>query len=104
MKKIVWLVFLVCSLSVQAQVNIVPKPVEIRLGKGFFTLTGRTEIAYDHKAENAARFLADYLKTYYNINCRLTAGIHGKQAILLMSGGKQEKKGFYDLKIDNLAI
>src|SRR5258708_29967019 len=103
MKKAAWIVFLFCPVIIYAQVNIIPQLAEVKMGKGFYAIDKKVQVAYDVKTKRSAQFLADYLTNFYKIKCQLTSDLHGAKAILLMSG-PVNKKGEYKLKIDKSAI
>jgi hexosaminidase len=97
------LTFFVAVVSAQ-EINIIPLPGEMKVGKGSFTITNQTVIAYDDKTKLSALFLSEYLRENFGIELRLTMHNRDQKAILLMSGGGQEKKGAYILKCDNNGI
>src|SRR6267154_1248237 len=98
MKKFAWLTCFLFPVLMNAQeVNIIPQPAEMNVGNGFYTISNRTQIAYDgnnKNAEGSAKFLADYLKRYCKLDCKLSGDIHGNDVILLMTTGKQDQEGF----------
>jgi hexosaminidase len=85
------------------QLNIIPQPAAIKLGKGAFVIDKKIKIAHDSKTKNAAEFLADYLNSYYKIKTELTPGIPKEKSILLISA-PVDKKGSYKLDVDQKAI
>jgi hexosaminidase len=97
---------IVFSVLLNAQeVNIIPQPVSLKIEKGHFIITKKTVIAYNDFTKNAAYFLQNFLNKNYGLYLQLTMhNRDNKKAILLMSGGEQEKKGFYELKCDNIGI
>lgn len=93
---------LLASVSVAQEVNIIPKPSEVKKGVGYFILTKETVIAYDQMTEPAAEFLNNYLQKNYGFRLRTT--LHNrknKKTIYLKYGGKQEIEGFYELTCTN---
>jgi hexosaminidase len=89
------LAFFVGAASAQ-EINIIPRPAEIKMGKGFFTITTETAIAYDQFSESAAFFLNEYLNKVYGFKLRTTMhNRENKKAIYLMYGNDKEKKGSY---------
>jgi hexosaminidase len=98
------LIVLLFSFKILAQqANIIPQPAEIKAEKGVFIIDKKILIAYDTKTGNAARYLADYLTSYYKIKCDLVSDIHKEKAILLISGS-MDKEGSYKLDIDKMGI
>jgi len=106
MRLTISLLILFASFIGSAQnVSIIPQPVSIKMGKGNFNITKQTLIAYDDFTKNAAYFLQDYLSKNYGLSLKLTMhNRDSKKTILLLSGGQQEKKGFYELKCYDKAI
>jgi hexosaminidase len=105
MRKISVALFLIhLAFSVFAQeINIIPQPVELKNGNGFFTITNKTQIAFDTKTEKAARFLRSYLERYFAISCPFIPATKANNAILLVTE-KVEKAGGYNLKVDKNAV
>lgn len=67
--------FLVVSVSLAAQVvTIIPKPLEITIGKGSYTVKNKITLSnyFSDKADNALTvYLKNYLKKYYNVEVQL---------------------------------
>lgn len=96
---------LLASVSVGQEVNIIPKPVEMKVGKGSFIIDKNTVIAFDAHSEQLMKYLKDYLKNYYGLDLRTTMhNRENKKAIYLMYGGKQQENGYYELKSDAKSI
>ena len=95
------------STALYSQLNIIPQPAEMNLGKGTHSFKTPLQIVYDEPAKKSAEFLADYLKRFYNVKSKLTPSSGpGRDAyyIMLMTG-VTGKKGEYELKVDkNLSI
>lgn len=63
MKKMFLIATLLFSIaSIAQEINVIPQPVEVKLGKGSFILSNKTKIYCDKSSE--AQFEADYLKQY----------------------------------------
>ncbi|MBL7725697.1 MAG: family 20 glycosylhydrolase [Chitinophagaceae bacterium] len=96
---------LLASVSVGQEVNIIPKPVEMKVGKGSFIIDKNTVIAFDTHSEQLMKYLKDYLKNYYGLDLRTTMhNRENKKAIYLIYGGKQQENGYYELKSDAKSI
>src|SRR5215203_6126962 len=90
------------SSVVYSQLDIIPLPAEMNLGKGTHSFKTPLQIVYDEPAKRSAEFLADYLKRFYNVKSKLTPSSGpGRDAyyIMLMTG-VTGKKGEYELKTD----
>lgn len=63
------LLLLCCQSMVHAQsVNIIPKPQQLTLNTGSFTVTKQTVVIAGPENLNSISFLNDYLESYYNLN------------------------------------
>ncbi|MBY0479237.1 MAG: beta-N-acetylhexosaminidase [Chitinophagaceae bacterium] len=75
MKSYVLTIFLMMSINLTAQeINIIPKPLETKAGKGSYTLKNKLTLAnyFSDKADNAlTMYLKEYLMKYYNIEVQL---------------------------------
>lgn len=67
MRLIVATLFAICAINSQAQtINIIPKPNQLQVTRGNFTLSKTTTIVYRNDAEkNTANFFNSYLKKFY---------------------------------------
>jgi len=74
MKKLICIFLLLSFTQAFSQVNIVPKPADIKLGEGDFTISPTTKIIYGSGAEKQAEYLQNFLKKNYGLN--LTATIY----------------------------
>jgi hexosaminidase len=91
----------VCSFLKSQEVNIIPKPVEMKIGKGKFVIDKNTVIVFDTFSEHLMKYLKKYIKTHYGLD--LSTTMHNgesKKAIYLMYGGKEKGNGYYELKSD----
>ena len=104
MKKIACLLLILPFFAFGQEINIIPKPAEMKVEKGFFVITNQTEIVYTKNSEKTAIYLAGYLKKYYRINCNLSNDVHRKKAIYLMFVGSLESEYIYGLEINKLGI
>jgi len=106
MKYLITGIFLLFFPFVKGQnVNMIPKPAEIKMGKGVFTIDKQTVIAFDMFTKSSANFLNNYLKKNYGFQLQTTMhNRDGKKAVYLMYGGYQEKKELYVLQCNKDAI
>jgi len=67
MRRIIATLFAIYAVTSQAQtINIIPKPNQLQVNKGNFTLSNNTTIVYKNDAEkNTANFFNGYLKKNY---------------------------------------
>lgn len=56
------LLFVFTQVNAQKEINIIPKPVELKPGSTVFTLNENTQIKASHKLNNESRFLIDHIK------------------------------------------
>ena len=84
MQKSLFIVLLCCSSALYSQVNIIPRPAEVKMPKiaGQFVITQNTPIVLEGTGlENAASFLNDYLQQVYGFSLKVSSknapgGIH----------------------------
>src|SRR5688572_2002246 len=90
------------SSALYSQLNIIPQPAEMNLGKGTHSFKTPLQIVYDEPAKKSAEFLADYLKRFYKVTSKLTPSSGpGRDAYYIMlTTGATSRKGEYELKID----
>ncbi len=90
------------SSALYSQLNIIPQPAEMNLGKGTHSFKTPLQIVYDEPAKKSAEFLADYLKRFYKVTSKLTPSSgSGRDAYYIMLKiGVTDRKGEYELKID----
>lgn len=67
MKNLLFILFSFYFSTGFAQVNIVPKPVSVKLGSGNFVLSANTKIFYGPSAEKQAKYLQQFLLQNYNL-------------------------------------
>lgn len=108
MKKNFFLLCILFSLKVVSQeINIIPQPVEMKIGKGDFILSGKTVIVlYDNINKPSAHFFNDYLKKYYGFELKIEKS--AKQDFILLNTIKEnrtpEHPEGYNLSIDKSSI
>ena len=110
MMKILAIVLLFnCSIVVgQNKLNIVPAPVEVKMGKGFSVL--KEPISFmltnleDSEPNDGEALFEQYLKTNYGIKrfqYRGKPDINLATQITFTGVSTQEEKGYYELEIKN---
>jgi hexosaminidase len=93
-----------CNATAQ-EINIIPKPVEIKKRTGTFNITKNTVIAFDQNTEYAASFLKNYLDKFYNLSLRTT--MHHRDnvpAIFIGYSGEKNIPNSYQLEIEKNRI
>lgn len=108
MKKFIFSFFLlIFSFSLLAQeVNIIPKPVEIKLGKPedqFIIDSNTTITSLGSLAKNSADFLADYIFKYYHIKLKISTqskGVKGKTIMLVVSDHLVKQQYGYSISVN----
>jgi hexosaminidase len=102
MNKIILLFFLAIKVQVFAQqiLPVTPQPAFIKFTEGAFTLSNKTIITTNSKAENAKKYLENYLLNYHDIkltNNAKQAGSNNSIALIVDPTEKNESK--YKLEI-----
>lgn len=65
-------IFSLClSVSVKAQLHIIPQPLHLTEQKGAFVLSGKAVIGVDKESESVGKYLQDYVATNYKLNLKL---------------------------------
>ena len=102
MRRISLLFCMALTSAIYSQVNIIPQPAEIILGKGTHSVKSPLQIVYDESANKSAEFLADYLKRFYNVKCKLSisSGKGRDGYYITLKTGSVANKGEYELKVD----
>lgn len=107
MKKIILLFFILTSLfSFSQEINIIPKPVELKTGKGNFILSSKTVILLQDDAnKSSAHFFNDYLKKYYGIELKLANSAKDNFISLKTrpNNSNPNPEG-YNLKVNNTSV
>jgi len=98
--------FLILLVSISAQdINIIPQPAEIKKGKGVFSITNETAIAYDENNKGSAAFLDDFFRNNFGLELEVTkSGSNVKNAITFVKSSDQGKKGYYKLDCNSKGI
>ena len=99
---------LLASVSVGQEVNIIPKPVEMRVGKGSFIIDDNTYIlAYLDQHKAAANILNHFLKNFYGFALPVTSNPKKSTKLIVFSSIHAES-GFpsegYRLAVQNNKI
>lgn len=104
MKRFVTFFAFTFSIVLNAQeINIIPQPVKIRPGKGYFEIDQNIEIIYNRRTEFPAKFLKNYLKENMGIDCRLVTKSENITNIQIINA-ITETKGYYELLINNRGV
>ncbi len=74
MKNISFLLFVLFTIVTKAQqINIIPKPNDVKITSGNFTINAATAIVYsDEDEKNTANFFNSYLKKYYGFQLKIS--------------------------------
>ena len=109
MKKIACLfVYLVPVLINAQQVNIIPQPAEMKVGKGFLTIREPIGLLYNDEVpqDHGASFFKDYLKKYYKISKFIKGSEHsyGLPTEIFIDYSPSEKNDRYELTVDKKGI
>jgi len=92
--------FLIFTSPVIAQqVNIIPNPVVVTMGKRNFLINKKTVISYNEETKYSADYLKNYLSEFYGLHLTMTKNSPvSNNCITLKKDSKQKKDGYYDLK------
>ena len=71
MKKIFFFILMIINLKIIAQINVVPYPQEVVIGKGKFTLTSTTKIVFVNSNENLAKYLKEQILNLTGISLNI---------------------------------
>ena len=88
------------------EIDIVPKPAELKMQKGNFEITGNTALVYDRSNKDLARiagFLSGHMEQYYKMNLASSQGNGGVIRFEITSLPGLDKEG-YTMKIDKNGI
>jgi hexosaminidase len=95
------------SLSAQ-QVNIIPQPTEVKVGKGFLTIEQPIGFIYNDNVpkDHGASFFKDYLKKFYNISQFKTGSEHsyGLPTEIFIDYSPSNKDDSYEITVDKKGI
>ena len=102
MRRISLLFCMALTSAIYSQVNIIPQPAEMILGKGTHLMKNPLQIVYDESANKSAEFLADYLKRFYNVKCKLSVSSGKGRDVyyITLKTDSVANKGEYELKVD----
>jgi hexosaminidase len=104
LKKPVFGLFLLASMMIQAQVGIIPKPVELKMGVGNFTIDANTAIKYNpaqKELKPTATFLASYIKNISGLSLVTNKSAKKEIQFILEKGILEEG---YKLEVSPYAI
>lgn len=92
---------LVTMLTKAQEVNIIPQPAAITVGKGSFTITPKTKIVFAGSGlENAANFLNTYLKQFYGFTLQTsTDGKYDHNIVLNYDKIEHPIPGAYNMDV-----
>lgn len=104
MRLTISLFILISSFVVAAQeVNIIPQPSQIIMGKGFFNINNETKILSSEKTKTLATYLADYLKVNYGLKCKISSELKSKNSIDISFAGSTSDE-VYAIEVNNEGI
>ena len=108
MRKIIAIALLFnCSIVVgQNELNIVPAPAELKMGKGSFPIDKNTNIVLEGSGlERNAGFLNNYLQQFFGYKLKITKNYAGSNAIRLnYERLDYEIAGAYNLSVDKKGV
>ena len=94
MKNLIFFILVIFITGVQAQnidLNLIPKPVELKLGKGSYTVTKSTVIGYNKpESQEIAEMLIEKLNQVTGFNLKATTGKKGAIQLSLNSTPDQQ--------------
>ena len=111
MKKNLLIILLFLSAKCFSQLNIVPRPAEVKMGKGFSVL--REPVAFqlinmeDTEPNDGEAFFEEYLKTSYGIkrfHYRDKLNINLITSIIFTGVSRGKEQGYYELEIKDNRI
>lgn len=70
MKKFIILILISLLTNTYSQINIIPKPQEIKILDGTFLLNAQTTIVYSEQTESIAYYLKEYLKSSFGMELK----------------------------------
>jgi hexosaminidase len=106
MKKALILLLIFLSIKLSAQINLVPQPVEVQLGKAnnTFNIVQNTSIyTNDALTNKSVKFLSTYLQNYYQLNLPLVTTGNNKNSINLLID-KKPNANQYSINVDEKSI
>lgn len=103
-KKLFTLLTLIVAASygnAQTQINIIPQPVQINMGKGNFILNPKTVVYYQHPSlASTANLFTDYLKNAVSISLQATQQKKQSLNVIELQLAPQTEKDAYRLQIN----
>lgn len=105
MKKISLFILTIFSLSLQAQIAIIPQPNNVQIGSGEYVIGKFVKVhSGDLSMRKSVAFLSSYLKQYYKIQVGSAAGASGSNIVLTNLHKKNETPGKYTLSVNSKGI
>lgn len=89
------------------QVNIVPRPQKIKIGKGDFTISASTLIVTEGSGlEPCVKFLNNYLEKFYGYSLKTSAGYTSKSNAIILNYERMDKAvaGAYKMEIKGTGV
>ncbi len=102
MKKNILIIFLFISANCFSQLNIVPAPVEVKIGKGFSILSQPPfmQIRLEGtSSNNGVALFEEYLTTTYGIKRSQNKDINLITQIIFSDVSREQENGYYELEI-----
>ncbi len=108
MKKLITvLTALLLFTTLFSQVDIIPKPVSLKMGDGSFTITPATKIILPgNDSKLQASFLNDYLQKFYGFTLKTTdkKSSMGNSVVLTDDKKENDIKGAYQINVTNSGV
>jgi hypothetical protein len=100
---------LILNSIIYSQVNIIPQPAEMKIGKGSFTLKQPIGFIYNAPVpgDHGVKFFKDYVKKFYNVTDFKEGSEHGygfPSEIFIDYDENYFSKGTYELTVDKTGI
>ena len=106
MKVTIFIFLLVAGFAARSQINIVPMPAAVKMGKGSFDLNRNTVIVLEGSGlEKSASFFNIYLQKHFGYKLKIVNKYAGANSITLnYERLDHEIPGAYNLSVDNKGI
>jgi hexosaminidase len=108
MKLLALLAASLVTISIRAQVNIIPQPTSVKQPKiaAKFSITPSTQIVLEgSNLENAAGYLNDYLQQFYGFKLKLAKAPPGNNSVILNYDRLDNPlPGAYEMTVDNKGV
>ena len=101
-KAVLFFIIFMSTLNLNSQniISIIPEPLEINQGSGFFVLDNNTRVKSNgEQTKNSFNFLNDYLTKYYNVELENNKKV-SKTIELLIENNNNYKQGAYKIKVE----